>query len=86
MPILYREERNNLNTQCIMKFRFLVKDDDGFSHSIEKVFTNVDAAIEGAKMLVMDVIFVGSVTLCSQLTDDSCGPIKFIDEIRYEYL
>lgn len=86
MPILFHVERNNLNTQCIMKFRFLVKDYDGFSHSIEKVFTNVDAAIEGAKALVMDVNFVESVTLYSLLTDDSCGPIKYIDDFRYEDL
>ena len=69
-----------------MRFRFFIKDYDGFSHTVEKVFTNVDAAIEGAKMLVMDVYFVQSVTLYSMLSDDSCGPIKYIDEFRYEDL
>lgn len=83
MPILFHVERNNLNTQCIMRFRFLVKDYDGFSHSTEKVFTNVDAAIEGAKRLLMDVNFVESVTLYSLLSDDSCGPIKFVGWYRY---
>lgn len=66
-----------------MRFRFLIKDYDGFSHTVEKVFTSIDAAIEGAERLVMDVNFVESVTLYSQLTDDSCGPIKYIGEYRY---
>ena len=86
MPILFHVERNNLITQCIMRFRFFIKDYDGFSHTVEKVFTSIDAAIEGAKMLVMDVNFVKSVTLYSLLSDDSCGPIKYIDEFRYEDL
>lgn len=73
-------------TQCIMKFRFLVKDYDGFSHSVEDEFISIDAAKERAKEMVMDVNFVESVTLYSLLTDDSCGPIKYIDEIRYEDL
>lgn len=69
-----------------MRFRFLIKDYDGFSHTVEKVFTSIETAIEGAKMLVMDVYFVESVTLYSLLTDDSCGPIRYIDEFRYEDL
>lgn len=66
-----------------MRFRFLIKDYDGFSHTVEKVFTSNDAAKEGANRLVMDVNFVESVTLYSLLTDDSCGPIKYIGEYRY---
>lgn len=66
-----------------MRFKFIFKDYDGFSHTVEKVFTSIDAAIEGANRLVMDVNFVESVTLYSLLTDDSCGPIKYIGEYRY---
>lgn len=66
-----------------MKFRFFIKDYDGFSHSVEDEFIEVDAAKKGAKEMVMDVNFVESVTLYSLLTDDSCGPIKYIDEFRY---
>lgn len=69
-----------------MRFRFLVKDYDGFSHSVEHEFIDIDAAKERAKEMVMDVNFVESVTLYSLLTDDSCGPIRYIDEIRYEDL
>ena len=67
-------------------FRFLVKDYDGFSHSFEEDLVDVDAAIERAKEMVMDVNFVESVTLYSLLSDDSCGPIRYIDEFRYEDL
>ena len=67
-------------------FRFLVKDYDGFSHSFEEDLVDVDAAIERAKEMVMDVNFVEYVTLYSLLSDDSCGPIRYIDEFRYEDL
>lgn len=66
-----------------MWFRFLVKDYDGFSHSVEEEFIDVDAAQKKAKEMVMDVNFVESVTLYSLLSNDSCGPIKYIDEYRY---
>lgn len=66
-----------------MRFKFIIKDYDGFSHKVEKVFTSIDAAIEGANRLEMGVNFVESVTLYSMLTDDSCGPIKYIGEYRY---
>lgn len=69
-----------------MRFRFLVKDYDGFSHSYENEFIDVDAAKERAKEMLMDVNFVESVTLYSLLTADSCGPIRYIDEFRYEDL
>ena len=64
-------------------YRFLVKDYDGFSHSFEEDLVDVDAAIERAKEMVMDVNFVESVTLYSLLSDGSCGPIKYIGEYRY---
>lgn len=66
-----------------MRFRFFVKDYDGFSHTVEKEFISVDAAEERAKGMLMDVNFVESVTLYSMLSNDSCGPIKYISEYRY---
>lgn len=69
-----------------MRFRFLVKDYDGFSHCSEKEFISIDEAEKEAKRMVMDVNFVESVTLYSLLSDDSCGPIRYIDEFRYEDL
>ena len=83
MPILFHVKRNNLNTQCIMNFRFLVKDYDGFSHEVEEEFSSIDAAKERAKGMLMDVNFVESVTLYSLLSNDSCGPIKYVGWYRY---
>ena len=65
------------------RFRFLVKDYDGFSHCIEKEFVSIDNAEKEAKRMVMVVNFIKSVTLYALLTNDSCGPIKFIGEYRY---
>lgn len=78
MPILFLVERNNLITQCIMRFRFLVKDYDGFSHTVEKECSSIDAAKERAKGMLMDVNLVESVTIYSILTEDSCGPDRYI--------
>lgn len=86
MPILFHVERNNLKTQCIMRFSFLVKDYDGFSHPVEKEFESIDAAEEWARGMVMDKEFVRSVTMYQVLTNDSCGPIKYVNELRYEDL
>lgn len=66
-----------------MRFIFFVKDYDGFTHQVEDEFISVDAAKERAKEKVMDVNFVKSVTLYSLLTDDSYGPMEYIDEYRY---
>ena len=86
MPILFYVESNNLITQCIMRFRYLVNGYDGFSHCTEKKFISIDEAEKVAKRMVMDVNFVKSVTLYSRLSDDSCGPIRYSDEFRYEDL
>lgn len=66
-----------------MNFRFLVKDYDGFSHEVEEEFSSIDAAKERAKGMLMDVNFVESVTLYSLLSNDSCGPIKYVGWYRY---
>lgn len=65
------------------RYRILVKDLDGFSHSSEKYFNSVREAITHAKDLTSDVNFVESVTLYLLLTSDSCGPIRYIG--YYEY-
>lgn len=64
-------------------YRFLIKDYDGFSHSIEKLFTSEAEAIEAAKALTTDVNWVCSVTLYLMLSQDSCGPIRYIGDYRY---
>ena len=69
-----------------MRFRFLVKDYDGFSHCTEKKFISIDEAEKEAKRMVMDVNFVESVTLFSQFSDDSCWKIRYSDQFRYEDL
>ena len=69
-----------------MNFRFLVKDYDGFSLTVEKEFISIDEAEEWARGLVMVIEFVRSVTLYQVLTNDSCGPIEYANELRYEDL
>lgn len=69
-----------------MRFRFFWKDYDGFSHCTEKKFISIDEAEYEAKRMVMVMFFVESVTLYSLFSDDSCGPVKYIDEFRYEDL
>lgn len=64
-------------------YRFLIKDYDGFSHSIEKLFTSEAEAIKAAKDLTTDVNWVSSVTLYLMLSKDSCGLIRYIGEYRY---
>ena len=66
-----------------MRYRFLVRDYDGFSHSHEKECESDDAARKVAKRMVADVYFVELVTLYRLETDDSCGPIKYLDEFKY---
>ena len=63
-------------------YRFLIKDLDGFSHSIERPFDREADAIESAKELTNDVNFVCSVTLYLMLSTDSCGPIRYIGDYR----
>lgn len=65
------------------KYRFLIKDKDGFSQNIEQMYGCVQDAINAAKSLTTDTDFVESVTLYLLLTSDSCGPIRYIG--YYEY-
>lgn len=65
------------------RFRFLIKDYDGFCHSIERVALSVDDAIVSAKVMTTDVNFVESVTLYEMLSSNSCGPIRYIGIYRY---
>lgn len=65
------------------RYRFLIKNLDGFSHSEEEPFESVQDAISAAKSRTTDVHFVESVTLYLLLTSDSCGPIRYIG--YYEY-
>ena len=67
-------------------YRFLVKDYDGFSHSVEDEFIDDDAAKERANEMLMDVNFVESVTLYSQLSDGSWGTVWYFEDLRYEDL
>lgn len=60
------------------RYRFLIKDLNGFSHCVEKPFSCVKDAIFTAKCMTTDVHFVASVTLYLLLTSDSCGPIRYI--------
>jgi hypothetical protein len=64
-------------------YRFLIKDYDGFSHTVEKLFTCEAEAIEAAKALTTDVNWVSSVTLYLMLSQDSCGPIRYIGCYTY---
>ena len=64
-------------------YRFLIKDLDGFSHSIERPFDSEADAIKAAKELTNDVNFVCSVTLYLMLSTDSCGLIRYIGDYRF---
>jgi hypothetical protein len=69
-----------------MRFRFLVKDYDGFSHSVEDEFIDVDAAKDRAFEMVRDEKFVESVTLYSLLSDGSWYPVWNFEDLGYEDL
>lgn len=64
-------------------YRFLITDSDDFLHTIEKPFTSEADAIKAAKSLVTAVEFVSSVTLYMMLSQDSCGPIRYIGDYKY---
>lgn len=66
-----------------MKYRFLVKDLDGFTHSIERECETEAAAVKVAKSMCSDVYFVVSVTLYLMLSQDSCGPIRYVEYFTY---
>lgn len=69
-----------------MRFLFFVKDYDGFTHTVEKEFPNNEAAEDWARGMVMEKKLVESLTMYQVLSNDSCGPINYVDEVRYEDL
>lgn len=66
-----------------MRFRFLVKDYFGVSQSVEEEFINFNRAKEWAKGKLVNGYLVKSVTIYRLLTNDSCGPIRYIGEYKY---
>lgn len=64
-------------------YRFLITDSDGFLHTIEKPFTSEADAVKAAKTLLTGVNFFTSVTLYMMLSQDSCGPIRYIGDYKY---
>ena len=82
MPILFHVERNNLNTQCIMKYRFLVTNREGASGSFEWNHENDADAQNMAACMVHGLTYVRDITIYRLLTLDSCGPIIFIATVE----
>lgn len=78
MPILFHVERNNLITQCIMRYRFLVTNREGASGSFEWNHESDADAQNMAASIVHSLTFVRDITVYRMLTLDSCGPIVFI--------
>ena len=78
MPILFHVERNNLITQCIMWYRFLLTNREGASGSFEWRLESDDSAKKMAANIVQGVTYVRDITVYRLLTYDSCGPIVFI--------
>lgn len=66
-----------------MRFRFLVKDYLGSSQHVEEEFISINRAKEWAKGKLINGYLVKSVTIYRLLTNDSCGPIRYIGEFRY---
>lgn len=63
-----------------MRFRFLVKDYFGVSQSVEEEFNSFNRAEVWVKGKLVNGYLVKSVTVCRLLTNDCCGPIKYIGE------
>lgn len=68
-----------------MKYRFLIKDFNGDSNDCEFRFPGDCSARQAASSLVNDTYFISSVTLYRLLTDDSCGPIEYMDSFEYDW-
>lgn len=66
-----------------MRFRFLVKDYNGYSHWVEEEFISIGRAKEWAKGKLVNGYLVKTVTIYRLLTNDSCSPIRYIGEYRY---
>lgn len=86
MPILFNVERNDLNTQCIMKYRFLLTNREGASGSFECNLENDASAQKMAASIVLGVTFILDASVFRLLSDDSCGAIAFIATVNYNNL
>lgn len=67
-----------------MKYRFLIQDFNGDSNDCEFRFASDDAALLAASSLVTNTCFIRSVICYRLLTNDSCGPIKYMDSFENE--
>ena len=61
-----------------MKYRFFIVDYDNECHSIEKDFSSYQDALIQVRLFLSDVDSVMSIDLYRLMTDDSCGPIKWV--------
>lgn len=67
-----------------MKYHFLIKDLDGFSHPLERAFNDDETAKLTAMRMCDDVYFVESVTLSRVISDGSDDELVYIDNFCYE--
>lgn len=67
-----------------MIYHFLIKDLDGFSHILERVYDDDVTAKQAAMSMCDDVNFVESVTLSRVISDGSDDELVYIDDFRYE--
>lgn len=61
-----------------MKFLFLIVGYDNEYHSVEKDFSSYQDALVQVRLFLSDVDSVKSIDLYRLMTDDSCGPIKWV--------
>lgn len=66
-----------------MKYKFLLKDLDGFSHPITKDCLNDDAARTVAQLMTADTFFVDSVVVSRENPNDPDGFGTYVDEFKY---
>ena len=66
-----------------MRYKFLIKDFDGFSHCLVKDCENTNVAKEIAQKMCDDVNFVDTVTLTRMLSNDTCGEQEYIGDFKY---
>lgn len=69
-----------------MQYRFLLTNREGVSGSFEGRLENNSQALRMAASIISDVTFIYSVHVYQLLTDDSCGPIRFIGSCNHEDL
>lgn len=67
-----------------MMYHFLIKDLDGFSHSLERAYDDDVTAKQAAMSMCDDVNFVESVTLSRMISNGSDDKLVYIDDFRYE--